>query len=216
MNGYPRSLFVLGAAAALAAAGCGGMAEAPDGKLGAAALPQIDSGTDVWREITLTFADGTPMAAVFIFNDAIGTYQTGWEYWYVNRDSLTELGSALDIAYSDHGRTTMPSPPTYTHRQTFQVVQDPTGGWGTEWTTDPLSGGTLYNGSDPTGTADFYLRLFKSSASPPVLTEVAWYQILPCIKSPSNITPDGTFSAATSVTVPAEHGGYDIHQLAED
>ncbi len=202
-----RSLSVLGGAVALAVVGCIGADEGADGDLGTAALPQIDASERVWRDFALTFGDParTELGHVHVVREAVGTYVPGTEYWYVNEDSLDNLGRyPLDISHVEEDSTTAPPAPRYAGAQTFTLPQSVS--WGTGWTTDPVSGGTLHGG--PNGV---YLRL-ERDPSTALLAAITWYQVLPSEATPHNITPDGTFSITTSVSVPANHVGYDISQ----
>jgi hypothetical protein len=203
-----RALTVLGAIGVFAGTGCIGAGEESDGDIGFAALPQLDGGNKVWRGFVLTLNNpaNTPLGEVFVFNQAVGSFVTGTEYWYVNQDSLANLGKdAIVIAYTDSSSMTAPSDPGYKNEQTFTNAQNVS--WGSGWTTDPLSGGSLFRGPG----SSTYLRLNKSSASPPSLTSVAWYQILSG-GTPSNISPSGTFNVGLSVTVPSGDTGYDVQQ----
>ena len=53
-----------------------------------------------------------------------------------------------------------------------------------------------------------YLRLRTDTASPPHLSYITWYQVIPICATPTNIAPSGTFSSATSVSVPRDYKGY--------
>ena len=176
------------------------------------AIPlQLDGGSSVWRSITFTWADdGSAMATVYVFNQNLGTFVTGKEYWYANRDTLSKLGrTGLTITVTDSNSLTPPSDPGYTVEQRFTQTQSP--GWGTGWTTDPVSsGGYLY-----TGPSGYYLRLKNTTLTPPTINEVTWYQVLSS-GSPANIDPAGSWanSGTGSVTVPSGSTGYDINQAS--
>ncbi len=170
---------------------------------------QIDSGTDNVRIITMTFPDGSPLATIYMLNVALGGYETGREYWFVNNGTIAgKLGAdALTVSIVD-SNTTTPSDPGYSPEQRFSQPQSPTGGWGSGWTTDPISGGDLYAGPNNT-----YLRLVVSTGSPAVITRVVWYQVLSG-GSPANINPAGSWSVGTgSVPVPSGSTGYSIAQI---
>jgi hypothetical protein len=53
---------------------------------------QLDPGYSVWRQITLTLDDGNQLATVYVFNQALGAFVTGREYWYVNQGAVGEIG----------------------------------------------------------------------------------------------------------------------------
>jgi hypothetical protein len=198
----------LAALVSIGASSCGGTPEG-DGPLGAARQAQIDPGDKVWRQIVLTFGDGTQLATIYVFNQALGSYTTGHEYWFVNKGSLGDLGTAgLSIAVTDETSMTAPPDPGYGSEQKFVLAENVS--WGSGWTTDPRSGGSLYTGYDANGDA-LALRLY-TSGTPAKLSAVVWYQIL-ASGSPANITPSGSFSTATgSVSVPSGETGYDIAQ----
>jgi hypothetical protein len=204
-----RALSVLGVVAVLAAVGCIGSQE-PGEDVGTAALPQLDGGSKVWRNFTFTFDDpaSTQLGQARVFNQEVGTFATGTEYWYVNDDSLPKLGRyGLTVSHTDEEGTSPPADPGYTNQQPFSWAENPVGGWGTGWTTDPISGGWVYSGPNHT-----YLRLAKSSTTPVVLNSIAWYQVLPSGTSPQNITPDTGYSVVTQVIVNSGELGYDIRQ----
>ncbi len=179
--------------------------EKPNGKF---LTEQLDSGTSIWRCILMMDQTGTPIATIYIFNQAIGSYLTGKEYWFVNRGQLGSVGtSTLTLNVSDSSSSTAPADPGYTTEQRFSQPQTPTGGWGAGWTTDPISGGDLYAG--PNGT---YLRLFLSAGSPAVVTRVVWYQVL-ASGTPANINPAGSWTVSSgAVPVPSGSTGYSIAQ----
>jgi hypothetical protein len=175
---------------------------------GTKALPmQLDGGEFNYRSIVLSFPDGEPAATVFVFNTAVGNFVTGKEYWYVNVDALGSLGSqALTISVTDSSSINAPSEPSYLPEQKFTQVQSP--GWGTSWTSDPVSGGDLYSG--PNNTA---VRFVLSTGSPALVSRVVWYQVL-STGTPANIDPSGTWSVSLggSVIVPSGSVGYDVNQ----
>jgi hypothetical protein len=171
---------------------------------------QIDTGWTSVRRVTMTLADRahTPFATVIMVSRATGTFQPGVEYWYVNRDAVSLLGGApLDITTTDYSTGGLEDP-HYRNEQTFSQIQFPTSGWGSGWTSDPLSGGKLLGDGVST-----YVRV---TADPPGenVTDVAWYQIIPATQSPRWLTPSGRFSPATGVYVPTGYLGYDIDQPA--
>jgi hypothetical protein len=175
---------------------------------GAFLTAQLDGGYFVYRKVTLTFASGTPLATVYVFNQAIGSFNTGTEYWYVNLGATNLIGtSSLSIAYTDSSSTTPPPDPNYASEQRFTEAQNVS--WGSAWTTDPLSYGTLHAGPN-----NMWLRLAKSSTSPHALTNIAWYQALPTGRAPANISPSGTFNVVGSLTLPGGYSGFDINQRA--
>ncbi len=175
------------------------------------ALPmQLDGGSKGWRTIQMVCADdGAAIATVYVFNEIIGTYQPGIEYWYVARSNLTRIGSVgLVISVTDTDSRTAPSDPGYSPEQKFQQVQNPSGGWGAGWTTDPVSGGYLYS-----GPSNYNVRFKLSTSTPPTVTYVTWYQVL-ASGSPANIDPAGSWTVDSlgSVSVPSGSTGYDINQ----
>jgi hypothetical protein len=175
---------------------------------------QLDGGSDNVRTITLSYANGASLATIYIVNTTLGSFEPGWEYWYVNRTQLSNLGAVggLSVSVSDSNTTSPPSDPGYSPEQKFKQAQSPSGGWGSGWTTDPFGGaGYLYAG--PTG-AD-YLRLITSGGSPPAVNWVIWYQVLSS-GSPSNFNPNGSWSTSSgSVPVPTGSLGYYIAQSTD-
>lgn len=173
----------------------------------AARMPlQLDPGFLTFRKYTITFnaVPAVLLAEVFAIHTTTGSYTAGNEYWNVNRDALTSLGTAVTIAYTDYS-TGSPSPTAFAHAQSFV---EPIGlSWVNMGSTDPISGGTLYkNGS-------IYLRMRKDTASPPNITYVTWYQVL-SRGIAANISPTGSFSTAGSVSVPPGSTGYYIDYQA--
>jgi len=169
----------------------------------AARLPlQLDPGFLTFRKYTITLnaVPAVLLAEVFAIHTTTGSYTAGNEYWNVNRDALTSLGTAVTLAYTDYSTGT-PSPTAFAHAQSFV---EPIGlSWVNMGSTDPISGGTLYkNGS-------VYVRMRKDTASPPNLTYVTWYQVL-SRGVPANLSPTGSFSSTGSVSVPVGSTGYYI------
>jgi hypothetical protein len=187
--------------------GCG--AADPDplaGEAGLVRAQQLDPGVDIWRQVVLTFADSTPFATVYVFNQPLGHFVPGREYWYVNLSSLGELGNqGLNIAVTDEISRSPPPDPGYSSEQRFVLNENAS--WGSGWTTDPLSGGSLYTGYDANGNPQG-LRIHAGTE----VSSITWYQVL-ASGSPSNITPGTTFSTAVgSMNVPPGTTGYDINQ----
>jgi hypothetical protein len=174
---------------------------------------QVDGGEDNLRTVVMMFPSGAPLATMYIFNQSIGSYTTGREYWYVNRNAIAgQLGAAgLTISVSDSSPGSAPPDPGYSPEQKFQQTQSPAGGWGTGWTTDPYSvAGDLYAGPNNT-----YVRFLVSNGSPASLTWVIWYQVLSS-GSPANINPSGSWSAVSGgVPVPSGSLGYYIAQSTD-
>lgn len=197
---------------AIAAISCGtlGCAAATDDdeRVGEAEQPQFDLSPQAWRKTTMTFVDSanTPFATVFVFTQAMYGYTTNTEYWFVNRNSLSELGSyALSMATTDYPSTVIPVDPGYANEQTFTQVQNVS--WGTGWSTDPVSGGSLY-----AGPGNKWFR-FKTSGSN--VSDVTVYQTLLVGSTPANITPSGTYSVAGSSVTPSRgYVGFSIEQAA--
>src|SRR5262249_16690263 len=150
-----------------------------------------------------------PLATLYVFSQAIGTFQVGKEYWYVNRNAVSTIGSAdLSITITDHDNSETPQDPGYGSEQKFALAENVS--WGSGWTTDPVSGGSLYTGADPNGNPQG-LRLFTAGVSGRI-TRIVWYQALTS-GSPANITPGGTFSVGSGAFgVPSGETGYDISQ----
>ena len=171
---------------------------------------QLDPGERVWRRVTLTFTDPvhTQLGTVYVFNQAIGGFQTGTEYWYVNLDGVSLIGQySLKLVSADQRTTAVPPQPGYASMQGFSLPEFPTTGWGTWWSSDPVSGGSLYSGPDQVS-----LRLTKTS-SPASLDSVTWYQVIASTATAYNITPSGNFTlGASSVTVPSGYRGYNVSQ----
>jgi hypothetical protein len=173
---------------------------------------EVDSGLDVWRQYTLTFNDSnsTVFGTIIIVNSDIFTgFTIGTEYWYLNKGSFTLLGDyGLNITYADNGEGTTPQDPGYSSEQAFTITQDPSPGWGSGWTTDPVSGGYLFSGRSPAGS---YLRVGFAGRTGDVGT-ITWYQVL-ASGSPADYTPSGSWGTGSgSVSVPSGSTGYDICQ----
>jgi hypothetical protein len=203
---------LLGIAGASLASGCiaGDPADEGDGHVGVAQQRQLDSGTSIWRKISLAFNDTshTPLATIYVFNVALGSYTTDKEYWFVNRDSTSMVGRySLSIVSADQSTSTAPPDPGYTNEQSFSLTEDVS--WGSGWSTDPLgSGGSLYDGPN-----HISLRLYTSTGSSPTISGIAWYQAIASGGTPANITPSGSFSiGGSSFSVPSGDLGYDIDQ----
>jgi hypothetical protein len=171
---------------------------------------QLDPGDRVWRRVTLTFTDlaTTPLATIYVFNQPLGGFQTGTEYWYVNLNGVSLIGEhSLDIVSADQRSTAVPPQPEYSNIQGFSLPEFPAGGWGTWWSSDPVSGGSLYSGPD-----QISLRLTKRS-SPVGLNSVTWYQVIASTATAHNVTPSGNFTLGESrVTVPFGYRGYNVSQ----
>ena len=165
---------------------------------------QIDPGFLTFRKVVLTLEMVPPvvLAEVFAIHTTTGSYTAGNEYWNVNKDAVANLGGeAIAISYTDYSTGT-PSPTAFAHAQSFV---EPIGlTWANIGRTDPISGGYLFKN----GTT--YLRLRKNTASPPSLTYVTWYQVLPNGTSAANISPSGTFATASSLSFPRDTTGWDI------
>jgi hypothetical protein len=174
--------------------------------------PQLDPSQSVWSSVTLTFADPstTQLATVYVFTQALGSYVTGKEYWFVNLNSVGLIGQySLNMAFTGHDTTTAPAGPGYASEQAFELEEFPASRWGTSWSTDPFSRGSLYN-----GPGQISLRL-TSTASPASLDSITWYQVIPSAASPYNIIPNGAFTLDTSgaVVVPSGYLGYNVSQV---
>lgn len=203
-----------------ALAGCG-TAEAGDELLagGPAENPQeIDPGTKTWRQVTLVFdptspsAPGEPLATVYLFNVAVGSYRTGTEYWFVNEAAIPLLGTRnLTITTTDVARIgrSVPPDPGYAQEQSFTLANETD--WGTGWTTDPVSGGVLMEGAGTDGGI-IGLRLFSNGAQTSI-TRVVWYQGGSDSCTVCNLTPEGEMTVTAGAFVPpAGAYGYDISQ----
>jgi len=193
----------------LLAAGCAPDDTSSPEDVAEAREQQLDPGYLNARRFRFTFSDRlrTPFAEVHVLNRPAGGRVPGTEYWYVNRSATGLLATTpLDVAVDD--LTVDPPEPDYPNEQAFTEVEFPTSGWGSGWTTDPLSYGRLLgNGSG------IYLRLATSTSGD--VTRVAWYQVIPSTQTPHYLTPSGHFvSSGGSVPVPSGYRGYDIDQLA--
>jgi hypothetical protein len=203
-----------GVVGALCFTGCAPV-DATDGEeqVDEAQQAQIDPGLRVWRQMTLNFADpsSTAFATVYVFNSALGPYQTGTEYWHVNLDSVDLIGRyPLDIVSTDQRDRVAPPDPGYPSEQGFSLPEFPESGWGPWWSSDPVSGGSLYSGPNRIS-----LRL-TASTSPASLERVTWYQVIASTATPYNLTPNGAFTlGASSVTVPSGYRGYDVSQATQ-
>ena len=175
--------------------------------------PQLDPGERVWSKVTLTFADPstTQLGTIYVFNQALGSYVTGTEYWHINLNSVGLIGQySLNIVTANQGSAGAPASSVYASEQAFSLPEFPVGGWGTWWSTDPVSGGSLYNGPSQKS-----LRLSKTT-SPASVDRITWYQVIASTATPANITPNGAFTLAASgasVAVPSGYRGYDVSQV---
>lgn len=197
----------LGLAGAFGLAGCASGDAADEDELVAdVQQAEIDPGLKVWDQMNMTFTDtaNTPFATVYIFNRPLGSYQTGTEYWFVNSSSLSLLGThGLTVVSTTSSSGTAPPDPGYSSEQAFSLPN--LSAWGTGWTTDPASGGTLYSG--PSQQA---LRLTTGSTG---VTNIRWYQVIASTATPHNLTVNGSFTlGASSVSVPSGYKGYSIAQ----
>ncbi|WP_437745516.1 hypothetical protein WMF39_11120 [Sorangium sp. So ce1504] len=94
----------------------------------------------------------------------------------------------------DKGIVTPPSP---SGLQTFELPRDVT--WAS-FTTDPVSGGSLYQ------KGNVYLRIAQDQGG---LTRLTWYQVLPSGAQADDIAPSGTFSPVNGpVSVPNGSAGF--------
>lgn len=198
---------ILGLVGAFGLTGCAsGDAADEDEAVGDVQQAEVDPGLKVWDQMKMTFGDtaNTPLATVYIFNRPLGSYQTGIEYWFVNSSSLSLLGSyGLTMVSTASSSGTAPPDPAYSSEQAFSLPN--LSAWGTGWTTDPASGGTLYSG--PSQQA---LRLTTGSTG---VTNIRWYQVIASTATPHNLTVNGSFTVgASSVSVSTGYKGYSIAQ----
>ncbi|APR75807.1 Hypothetical protein A7982_01154 [Minicystis rosea] len=200
-----RSFLALSILVPLAlAAGCA-PAEVDDEAIGSADQRQVVEGPGA-RVVRLTFTDHahTPFAEIQIVSTATSQHQPGIEYWYVNRGAAGLLGSVpLDAVTVD--LTADPPDPDYPDEQRFTQIEYPTSGWGTGWTSDPLSFGTLLGDG-----AGQYLRLSVTRSGD--VSRVAWYQVIAMTNTPAYLTPSGRFSSVTGISVGSGFRGYAIDQ----
>lgn len=192
----------------LLAAGCAeGGTDGPEEATSEARQAQIGIGFLDARRVRFTFADRshTPFAELHVLNRPMGGRVPGTEYWYVNRAATSLLATTpIDIAVED--LTADPPDPDYPDEQSFTQIEFPTSGWGSGWTADPLSYGTLLGNGD-----GLHFRLATSRSGD--VTRVAWYQVIPATQSPQYLTPSGHFvSSGDRVSVPSGYRGYDIDQ----
>lgn len=204
LNGTAMVLGLVGACCFTGCAPVDGADE--DGPVGDVQQAEIDPGVKVWDQMKMTFGDpaNTPFATIYIFNRALGSYQTGTEYWFVNLNSVSLLGTyGLNMVSTASSSGTAPPDPAYSSEQAFSMPN--LSAWGTGWTTDPASGGTLYSG--PSQQA---LRLTTGSTG---VTNIRWYQVIASTATPHNLTVNGSFTlGASSVSVPSGYKGYSIAQ----
>ena len=197
---------LLGLVSAFGFAGCAPADPADDELVGEAQQAEIDPNVKVWMQMKLTMADPahTPLATVYIFNRALGSYHTGTEYWFVNLASMGLLATyGVDIVSTSSFTTTAPPDPAYASEQAFTLPN--LSAWGTGWTADPGSGGVLYSGPSQQS-----LRLTTGSTG---LTNIRWYQVIASTATPHNLTVNGSFThSASSVSVPSGYLGYSISQ----
>jgi hypothetical protein len=174
----------------------------PTGKVEQA---QIDPGQFVWRSFELRFEDQSLLAIIYVIGEKeLGAYEANTEYWFVNREALSELGAeSLESSALNHNTTEIFEPDlNASELQIFTQPVYPKGGWGAAWKHDPVEGGFLFQ-SDKQA-----LRLFTNAENE--ISRVVWYQFVEGGTSPNNITPIGSFSVVDSVTVPKGLLGYSI------
>ncbi len=198
---------LLGLVGAFCFAGCAPVDAADeDEQVGDVQQAEIDPGVKVWMQMTMTLADpsNTPLATVYVFNRALGSYQTGTEYWFVNLNSMSLVGTyGISVVTTTSSSSTAPPDPAYASEQAFSLPN--LSAWGTGWTTDPGSGGSLYS-----GPSQHSLRLTKGSTG---LTNIRWYQVIASTATPANLTVNGSFTlGASTVSVPMGYLGYSISQ----
>ena len=164
-------------------------------------------------QYALQFNDSntTTFATVIIVNTTqFSGFTTDTEYWYVNLGSLSLLGSySLNVYASTYGSSPAPVAPKYSGgMQAFTLAENP--GWGSGWTTDPVSGGYLFSSW---GLPGVYLRVgIAYGTHGDTVSQLTWYQVLSS-GSPSNISPSGHMPATSgSVSVSSGYTGYDISQ----
>lgn len=164
---------------------------------------QIDPGMNIWRQYTFT-SNANPtvvLAEVFAMNTTAGSYTAGNEYWNVNRDALRYRASySMSVSMSDHSSGT-PSPTSFTNGQSFVEPIDLT--WQT-MRSDPGSGGSIHANNGR------YVRLNDDEEILPTITKVTWYHVLPNNETPANISPQGTFTSESGVTVGENQTAYYI------
>ncbi|XXY51407.1 hypothetical protein WME91_09715 [Sorangium sp. So ce269] len=179
-------------------AGCYATYEGDAEEVGEVASPQLDPDGRPWRLFNLTVG-GTLLARALVIGDSdVGNYSAATEYWSVGTAALPALGTKNLVFSYTNGSST---PPSQSGAQTFVLPRDVA--W-SSFTTDPVSGGSLYKKDD------VYLRIAKSSNG---LTRLTWYQVLPSGAVAANIVPSGTFSPVSGpVSVPSGHRGYYIDQ----
>ena len=204
MNG---AVALLGLVGACCFTGCVGAApEEGDEQVDDVQQAEINPEVRVWLEVLIRAQDpaNTPVATVYIFNQVLGAYQTGTEYWFVNLASISLLSTyGLDIVSTASGTTTAPPDPAYASEQAFSLPN--LSAWGTGWTTDPGSGGTLYSGPSKQS-----LRLTTGVSG---LANIRWYQVIASTATPHNLTVNGLFDIrTTSVAVLSGYKGYSISQ----
>jgi len=133
---------VLGLVGACCFTGCAPADAADeDGPVGDVQQAEIDPGLKVWDQMKMTFGDpaNTPFATMYIFNRALGSYQTGTEYWFVNLNSVSLLGTyGLNMVSTASSSGTAPPDPAYSSEQSFSMpnlsawgdgVDDGSGEW---------------------------------------------------------------------------------------
>ena len=164
---------------------------------------QIDPGMLVFRKYVFT-SNANPvvlLAEVFAMYSTAGSYTAGNEYWNVNRDALRYRASySLSVTMTEYSSGT-PSPTSFTNGQSFVEPINLT--WQT-MRSDPGSGGTIHANNGR------YLRLNDDQQILPTITKVTWYHVLPNGESPANITPQGTFTSESSVSVGGNQTAYYI------
>lgn len=102
---------LLGLVGAFCFTGCAPVDEGDDPQVDETQQAQVNPDVKVWLELSMRMTDPsrTPLATMYVFNQALGSYQTRTEYWYVNLDSMSLLG-LYDIEVTSTAQDTTTAP----------------------------------------------------------------------------------------------------------
>ncbi len=166
--------------------------------VGIAESTQLDNGTHGWLRYVFTFEQqGLPFCELLVIGpQTLGDFRENTEFWYVENSNLSLLGNQDLVVTTTYGST---NPPSISGDQEF--TQPVFGTWN-RFTSDPVSGGRLY---------DFGNRHLRIGTNSGGITRLTWYQTIPSANAAENINLDALLDAGTgNVTVPSGQDGYYI------
>lgn len=192
---FERSRLIGLAAALCLSIGC---VPAEEPGTGAARQAQLDNGTHGWEKHYWYFEEcgwGCRFAELLVIGEAdVGEFRAGREYWYVDSSHLGELGQDNLVIETTSGLTDPPEP------SGDQEFTQPVSATWMRFTSDPVSGGYLYDGDGQ------HLRIAVSSGE---VSRITWYQTLPTNEDPENLVLDPVMEVGSgSVGVPTGEYGY--------